>query len=80
MTINEIKRAIAELSPNELVRFRQWFVEFDAKIFDKQIELDAESEKLTILPPMTEEHLKKLQGSLKGKGVLKVLMEERRKG
>ena len=32
-----------------------------------------------ILKPMTEEYLKKLQGSLKGKGGLKTLLEERRK-
>ena len=32
-----------------------------------------------ILKPVNEESLKRLQGSLKGKGVLKWLMEERRK-
>ena len=32
-----------------------------------------------ILKPMTEEYLKKLQGSLKGKGGLKTLLGERRK-
>ena len=32
-----------------------------------------------ILKPMTEEYLKKLQGSLKGKGGLKTLLDERRK-
>jgi len=32
-----------------------------------------------ILKPMTEEYLKKLQGSLKGKGGLKVLIDERPK-
>jgi len=32
-----------------------------------------------ILKPVTEQYLKKLQGSLKGKGGLKVLIEERRK-
>jgi AbrB family looped-hinge helix DNA binding protein len=31
------------------------------------------------LKPMTEQYLKNLQGSLKGKGGLKVLVEERRK-
>lgn len=30
-----------------------------------------------ILKPMTEEYLKKLQGSLKGKGGLKTLLDER---
>jgi len=32
-----------------------------------------------VLKPVTEQYLKSLQGSLKGKGGLKVLMEERRK-
>ena len=32
-----------------------------------------------ILKPMTEEYLRKLQGSLKGSGALKALLEERRK-
>ena len=32
-----------------------------------------------ILKPMTEQYLRNLQGSLKGKGGLKVLLEERRK-
>ena len=32
-----------------------------------------------VLKPVTEQYLKDLQGSLKGKGGLKVLVEERRK-
>ena len=35
--------------------------------------------KAIILKPITEESLKRLQGRLKGKGVLKALLEERRK-
>ena len=31
------------------------------------------------LKPVTEQYLKNLQGSLKGTGILKVLLEERRK-
>ncbi|MFZ5820069.1 MAG: AbrB/MazE/SpoVT family DNA-binding domain-containing protein [Chloroflexota bacterium] len=31
-----------------------------------------------IIKPVTEESIKRLRGSLKGKGVLKTLMEERR--
>ncbi len=31
-----------------------------------------------ILKPMTDKYLKKLQGSLKGKGGLKILLDERR--
>ena len=32
-----------------------------------------------LLKPVTEQYLRKLQGSLKGKGILKVLLDERRK-
>jgi len=32
-----------------------------------------------VLKPVTEQYLRNLQGSLKGKGALKVLVEERRK-
>ncbi|MGA2822637.1 MAG: AbrB/MazE/SpoVT family DNA-binding domain-containing protein [Bacteroidales bacterium] len=32
-----------------------------------------------VLKPITEQYLQKLQGSLKGKGGMKVLLEERRK-
>jgi hypothetical protein len=46
MTIHEIEKAITELSPRELARFRHWFDEFDAQAWDKQFEQDAESGKL----------------------------------
>ena len=46
MSIHEIEQAITELSPNELARFRQWFEEFDAEIWDKQFARDAKSGKL----------------------------------
>jgi len=32
-----------------------------------------------VLKPVTDEYLRKLQGSLKGKGGLKILVDERRK-
>ena len=83
MNIHEIEQAITELSTTELARFREWFEEFDAKIGDPtkgQIERDAKSGKLAASQPITEEHLNELRGSLKGKGLLKALMEERRKG
>ena len=46
MTISEIEQAITELSPEELARFRQWFEEFDAQVWDEQLENDAKSGKL----------------------------------
>ena len=46
MSITEIEQAIAELSPEELARFREWFEEFDARVWDEQIENDAKTGKL----------------------------------
>ena len=39
-TVPEIERAIRELPPEELAKFRQWFAEFDAVLWDRQIEED----------------------------------------
>jgi hypothetical protein len=49
MTVSEIEKAVAELSPEELARFREWFEEFDAQAWDEQIEADAKSGKLDSL-------------------------------
>ena len=46
LTVQEIERAVAKLSGDELARFREWFDDFDAKIWDKQFEQDAKSGKL----------------------------------
>jgi len=50
MSVHEIEKAITELSPEELTRFRQWFEEFDAKVWDEQFENDAKSGKLDKFP------------------------------
>ena len=46
MSIQELEQAVTQLPPKELARFRRWFDEFDAQIWDKQWEADAESGKL----------------------------------
>ena len=46
MSITEIEQAITELSPEELARFREWFDEYYAEMWDKQIEADAKSGRL----------------------------------
>ena len=38
----------------------------------------SEAEDAIMLKPLTEQYLKKLQGSLKGRGALKALLEQRR--
>ncbi|MCC7117196.1 MAG: hypothetical protein IT310_01620 [Anaerolineales bacterium] len=46
MTIHEIEKAVTELPPHELARFRKWFDEFDAQIWDEQLEHDVKAGKL----------------------------------
>jgi hypothetical protein len=69
MDIEEIKQAIIKLSPDELAHLGSWFKEYQVNISSRKLN---DSEELG-------ETLKRLRGSLKGKGVLKALMEERRK-
>jgi hypothetical protein len=45
-TIVEIERAVSELTPEELSRFRAWFLDFDAKAWDEQFEADVAAGKL----------------------------------
>ncbi len=45
-TIREVQQAVAELSAEDLVRFREWFEEYDAQIWDQQFERDAKAGKL----------------------------------
>jgi hypothetical protein len=49
MTTEDIEKAIEQLPPRELARFRAWFEAFDAKQFDAAIERDAEAGKLDAL-------------------------------
>ena len=45
-TAEEIEKAIEELDPRELARFRAWYEAFEARRFDAAIERDAEAGKL----------------------------------
>jgi hypothetical protein len=40
ITIQQLKQAVRRLPPNDLVVFRNWFAEFDAEVWDRQIEDD----------------------------------------
>ena len=44
--VQEIELAVSRLSLEELARFRDWFDEFEAKVWDKRFEADAQSGKL----------------------------------
>jgi hypothetical protein len=72
MKIQEIERAVAELKPRELARFRAWFRAFENDA--KSGRLDKPANKAFI-----EKRLRRLRGSLKGSGALKALIEERHK-
>jgi hypothetical protein len=41
--IEDIEKAVEQLSPEELAKFRAWFEEFDARVFDEKIERDAKA-------------------------------------
>jgi len=45
-TLDEIKKAVQELPPEEMRTFRRWFEEIDAKLWDDQFEKDVASGKL----------------------------------
>lgn len=45
-TIHEIEQAVSSLAPDELVRFREWFLEFDAAAWDRQFEQDVAAGRL----------------------------------
>ncbi len=44
--IDDIKAAIAALTPDDVARLRDWFDGFDDRLFDAKIEADAASGKL----------------------------------
>lgn len=45
-TAEDIQKAVEQLGPRELARFRAWFEAFDAAQFDAAIEQDARAGKL----------------------------------
>lgn len=44
--VEQLERRIENLSPQEFAKLRAWFVEFDARVWDQQIEADARAGKL----------------------------------
>jgi hypothetical protein len=49
MSIEEIESAIAQLPPSEVAKLAQWFEEFQARVWDRQIEEDVEAGRLDAL-------------------------------
>src|SRR6266436_8333235 len=42
-TTEDIEKAVEQLAPHELARFRAWFEAFDAREFDAAVERDAQA-------------------------------------
>ena len=45
-TVQDIQDAVRHLSTEDLAAFREWFAEFDAILWDRQIEADVASGRL----------------------------------
>jgi hypothetical protein len=56
--VKEIEEAVRRLGPTELAAFRAWFAEFDAELWDRQLELDVAEGRLDHL---AEEALRDLR-------------------
>ena len=44
--IENLEEQIRALSPEEFTRFREWFAQFDAEAWDRQLEADVKAGKL----------------------------------
>jgi hypothetical protein len=44
--VDQVERQIEKLSPADLAKFRAWFLEFDGRVWDAQIESDMKAGKL----------------------------------
>jgi hypothetical protein len=49
MDIKEIESAIAQLPPSELAELAKWFEEFQAQVWDEQLEQDVKAGRLDAL-------------------------------
>ena len=56
-SVEESEKVVARLSAEELAEFRAWFAEYDAELWDRQLEKDASEGKLDRLATEAlEEH------------------------
>ncbi|HEV2379963.1 MAG TPA: hypothetical protein VG206_09240 [Terriglobia bacterium] len=44
--VERIESQIEELTPDELSVFREWFADFDAQVWDQELQADVEAGKL----------------------------------
>ena len=45
-TIKEIENAVLKLPKKDLMKFRDWFIEYDAELWDEQFENDVKKGRL----------------------------------
>ena len=43
MTVKDIEKAIIKLPPSEVIKLSAWFQEFEAQLWDQEIENDAKA-------------------------------------
>jgi hypothetical protein len=46
VSVDDIERAVQQLSPDDLAEFRHWFAEFDQAVWDAELERDAAAGRL----------------------------------
>ena len=44
--VEQLEKRIKKLPPEDFAKFRAWFLEFDAQVWDRQIEADLKAGKL----------------------------------
>jgi hypothetical protein len=49
MSVDELKKAVSQLPPEERAKFRAWWQEFDGDEWDRQIEADIKAGKFDAL-------------------------------
>lgn len=49
MSVQELETAVAQLGPDELARFAEWFEDYQADEWDRQIEADVAAGRLDAL-------------------------------
>lgn len=49
MTLEELERSITHLPPEELTRFREWFLTFDADNWDREFDADVAAGRLNAM-------------------------------
>ena len=47
--VETLEKQVQQLDPKEFAQFRAWFLEFEAHVWDRQIEQDASAGKLDVL-------------------------------